>query len=142
MKCWASPLGDCAGGQSREHIISKTQFEDDTITVSGMPWCPKPKQVGLASLVRKNLCVAHNNRLGAADREALLFRLSIKAHHQSRILPVQIKLDARLIEQWLLKTTINLALQSPDSGLRNGGVGAACLWVRSYAPRRGILRCR
>lgn len=43
--CWAGALGNCAGGPSREHIVSKSQFDDDKITVLGLPWCKEPKTV-------------------------------------------------------------------------------------------------
>jgi hypothetical protein len=117
FSCWAESLGNCAGGPSREHIISKSQFDDDKITVQGLPWCKEPKTVGLASLVAKNLCVHHNNDLSPVDAEAKRFKDGLSAIYHQPILPVRLKLDARLIERWLLKTTINLALQEPGSGI-------------------------
>ncbi len=102
---------------SREHIISRSQFDGDSITLQGLPWCVEPKTVGLASLVAKNLCRDHNTQLSLADHEAKRFKDGLGAIAKSVVVPVRMKLDARLIEQWLLKTTINLALQTPDSGI-------------------------
>lgn len=117
FSCWAQALGNCSGGPSREHIISKSQFDDDQITVEGLPWCKEPKTVGLASLVAKNLCVHHNTALSPADAEAKRLKDGLSAIYHKPVLPVRLRLDARLIERWLLKTTINLALQEPGSGI-------------------------
>jgi hypothetical protein len=117
VECWAAPLGGCGGGTSREHIISKSQFDDDKITVSGLPWCKEPKTVGLASLVAKNLCRNHNTELSPVDAEAKRLKDALSIIYHKPILSVRVRLDARLIERWLLKTTINLALQEPGSGI-------------------------
>ena len=102
---------------SREHIISASQWDADSITLSGLPWCKEPKTVGLASLVAKNLCRDHNTALSPVDNEMRRFKVALKTMMESPKLPVRVELDARLIERWLLKTTINLALQEPKSGL-------------------------
>lgn len=115
--CWAQSLGGCAGGSSREHIISKSQFDDDKIVIDGFSWCEAPKTIGLASLVAKNLCVHHNNALSPVDAEAKRFKDGLGAIYSNPRLPVRLKLDARLVERWLLKTTINIALQDPESGI-------------------------
>lgn len=117
MPCWAESLGDCRCGVSREHIISASQFNSTSITVVGLPWCPDPMKVGLASLVAKNLCRYHNNALSPSDQEAARFKRRLDDIHAPGALPVRVTVDARLIEQWLLKTTINLTLQEPGSGL-------------------------
>lgn len=117
MGCWAESLGNCGGGVSREHIISASQFDTNSITVVGLPWCRELKDVGLGSLVAKNLCRHHNSELSPADREAARFKRLLDAIHSAGALPVRVTVDARLIEQWLLKTTINLTQQEPGSGL-------------------------
>ncbi len=117
MTCWASSLGNCGGGPSREHIISKSQFDEDSITMHGLPWCKEPKTVGFASLVAKNLCADHNHALSPVDNEMRRFKEALKTIMRSPKLPVRVELDARLIERWLLKTTINIALQNTGSGL-------------------------
>jgi hypothetical protein len=98
-------------------MISRSQFDGDAITVQGLPWCKEPKVVGLSSLVAKNLCRAHNNNLSPVDLEAKRFKDALGAISRTPVVPVRMRFDARLIERWLLKTTINLALQEPGSGL-------------------------
>jgi hypothetical protein len=115
MTCWAAPLGDCAGGTSREHIISESQFDANGITIVGLPWCKEtPRTVGLGSLTARNLCRDHNTALSPVDAEAARFKRALGAA-RAGVLPVRCRLDARLIERWLLKTTINLTLQEPTT---------------------------
>jgi hypothetical protein len=102
---------------SREHIISASQFDEGSITMHGLPWCKEPRKIGLASLVSKNLCRDHNTALSPVDEEARKLKHALKTVFHSPTLPLRLQLDARLVERWLLKTTINLALQEPDSGL-------------------------
>jgi hypothetical protein len=103
---------------SREHLISKSQFDTDTITLVGLPWCQQPKTVGLASLVAKNLCRDHNMALSPVDLEAARFKRALSVLFSSdRVLPVRVRLAARLVERWLLKTTINLALQGEEPAI-------------------------
>lgn len=115
--CWAEVLGGCGGGPSREHMISRSQFDGEMITVQGLPWCKEPKQVGIGSLVAKNLCRDHNTLLSPADAEAHRFKDALGELMSKPVLPVRRWFDARRIEQWLLKTTINLALQEAGSGI-------------------------
>ena len=54
MECWASLIGDCSGGSSREHFISDGIFDETQITVFGLPWCKeKPVNIGLKKAVSK-----------------------------------------------------------------------------------------
>lgn len=126
--CWARSLGGCAGGASREHVISKSQFWSDQITVSGYSWCPEPKTIGLANLVIKNLCRHHNSELSDADTEAArLFDVLVEMNRRSTALraggrrqPRRVfDFEAAKLERWLLKTTFNFSLQYGDerSGL-------------------------
>jgi hypothetical protein len=118
MPCWAETIGGCGGGVSREHIISRSQFEDDQITVQGLPWCKdQPKTVGLASLVARNLCRDHNTALSPVDGEAARLNRALKVLFHQPSLPVRVQFEARILERWVLKTTINLALQDDNSGL-------------------------
>lgn len=53
--CWAEVLGGCSSKISREHAISRNQFGDvEKITVQGFPWCPQPKEIGLAKGVEQH----------------------------------------------------------------------------------------
>lgn len=118
MPCWAETIGGCGGGLSSEHIISRSQFEDRQITVQGLPWCKdEPKTVGLASLVARNLCRDHNTALSPVDAAAARLNRAFKVIFHQPSLPVRVQFEARILERWLLKTTINLALQDPGSGL-------------------------
>jgi hypothetical protein len=137
-------LGNCGGGTSREHIISASQWDADSITLSGLPWCKEPKTVGLASLVARNLCREHNTALSPVDNEMRQLKVALKTILESPKLPVRVELDARLIERWLLKTTINLALQGAELGAR-GHARAGGNRVRSRDAANGprlLLRCR
>src|SRR3569833_3907140 len=70
-RCWARMLGDCAGGMTGEHSISRNQFNQRKIIVDGYPWClGKPKTVGIGSLVARVLCKHHNNALSPLDEAA------------------------------------------------------------------------
>jgi hypothetical protein len=132
MTCWAACLGDCAGGVSREHIVSKNQFasgsrdvaakpwlrSEKTVTAWGMPWCRKARSVGLGSLVAKNLCQRHNSQLSPADDEAKRLKHALAVFLQKDAhLPTRVRIDARLFERWLIKTAINCSLQETASGL-------------------------
>lgn len=118
--CWASCLGDCDGGMSREHIISRSLFESKYLTVSGYSWCKdEPKNVGIASLTKKALCRKHNSALSKIDKAgAYAFevlrqqtKLSIARgkvpdkRHRKLIFSI----DASGLELWLLKTLINVS---------------------------------
>ena len=71
-KCWAVSLGDCSDKISGEHILTAGMFPGDTVHVRGLSWCPdKPKEIGLASLVKNVLCTAHNSRLSPVDEAGI-----------------------------------------------------------------------
>src|SRR3954469_10804919 len=71
MECWASCLGDCGEGASREHYISEGVFDGELITAFGLPWCSDhPATIGLGSAVAKILCRKHNSALSDFDGEA------------------------------------------------------------------------
>lgn len=113
--CWAASLGDCDGGASREHLISRSQLDSSTIIVSGLPWCREPREVGLASLVAKTLCARHNSALSPVDEEMQRFKGAIESIVAGRLRTS--RLDARLVERWLLKTTVTLAMQDSSASL-------------------------
>ena len=68
VKCWARTLGGCSNIQSREHYLSQSLWEGDTITVKGL-W-EEERTIGLGSLTAKNLCRKHNEILSPLDSEA------------------------------------------------------------------------
>jgi len=71
LECWASLIGGCSGGSSREHYISSGIFDETEISVFGLPWCKdQPARIGLNNAVSKILCGTHNNQLSLYDSEA------------------------------------------------------------------------
>lgn len=116
-KCWARSLDNCDRQMSKEHIVSDSQFDGPSVTVSGLPWCREPRTVGLASLASRKLCRKHNSDLSEADDEVVKLRDAAGAMIEPHLIPIAYELDARLIERWLLKTTINVALQGKPPAL-------------------------
>jgi len=120
--CWAESIGNCNGGISREHIVSKSLFKSPAVSVEGFPWCKgAARTVGIESLTAKILCQRHNNSLSNLDEEAgALFdairewcrRANIRANTSpfSRIARPPTVVNARLLERWFLKTLLNLSL--------------------------------
>lgn len=110
MSCWASGLGNCEGGLSREHYISKGIFDKDIITASGLPWCKnKSIQIGLGRAVSKILCRKHNEALSIFDAEATkLSRFLLDQIGNNPQGHAELNLKGILLEKWLLKTAINL----------------------------------
>ena len=124
--CWAHQLGSCSDKISREHIVSRAHFSQDRILVQGFPWCKlEPKEISLDSLTVRRLCTHHNNLLGrlgvdaevgnymAAAREAkeVVDNVSRRFAIPSRV--ERFTVNAALLERWLLKTLINLTVDSP-----------------------------
>lgn len=110
MDCWASLLGDCARGASREHYISDGIFDSQQVTVVGLPWCrQEPMTIGLQRAVEKILCGKHNSALSAFDAEAgkLSRFLQTNVLH-TPLAESTISLKGRLLEKWALKTFLNL----------------------------------
>jgi hypothetical protein len=131
VDCWASSLGDCAGGQSREHYISDGIFDGEVVTAFGLPWCKdQPKSIGLAQAASKILCRHHNQALSAYDAEAAKLSRFLSANVLVQPLAIdQITLDGRRLEKWALKTLINL-----------GYIGALDPQAHSQLkPRRDII---
>lgn len=118
-KCWAECLGDCSGGLSREHIISKSFFEGEPISVKGLDWTQEEeRKIGLSSAVSKVLCRAHNSRLSSLDAEIKKARKHFRKFSDLVIKDKQAEefvgtIDGTKFERWLLKTTINFMRASP-----------------------------
>jgi hypothetical protein len=120
--CWAASIGNCNGGISREHVVSKALFKSPTVSVDGFPWCKgKTLTIGIESLTAKILCQRHNNNLSPLDEEAsALFdairewcaRENVRNNMSplSRIARPATVVNARLLERWFLKTLLNLSL--------------------------------
>ena len=120
--CWAKSIGNCGGGISREHVVSKSLFKSPIVSVKGFNWCKDAaRTVGIESLTAKILCQRHNNSLSSLDEEAsALFdairewckRENARANTSplSRISRPPTNVNARLLERWFLKTLLNLSL--------------------------------
>ena len=117
--CWASSLGGCSE-ISREHLVSKSLFINEQVTVQGFKWCKDtPKEVGLANLTAKILCRKHNTELspiddaGAAAFDALRqsTRLAnMRAKVRTTYWHVEtFRINGPGLERWFLKTLINVA---------------------------------
>jgi len=88
------------------------------VNVKGFSWCKhEPKEIGISSLVQKNLCTYHNSLLSPCDAEAkkLLDYLKLIRNRELNILSGKkylknliFHINGDLFERWLLKTGINL----------------------------------
>lgn len=105
-KCWAKYFGDCEGELTAEHLISKSLFPDGKLYVEGFPWCQSGKKVGINSLTRKILCKKHNNEFSVVDSEA---KYAINCFEKGK---TERPINGLLFERWLLKTAINLSIDS------------------------------
>lgn len=111
--CWARELGNCGGGISREHLISKGVLKQDRIFVQGFDWCmEKEIEVSLSSLVRKHLCRQHNSALSVVDQAGARV---IEEFESDDADPRKTELDGALFERWLLKCAINSAFGGRDA---------------------------
>lgn len=108
--CWASILGACARGESREHYISDGIFDGESVTAVGLPWCrDEPVTIGMKSAVAKILCGKHNSALSEFDSEAAkLSRFLVNNVLDEPLTESTISLNGRLLEKWALKTFFNL----------------------------------
>jgi hypothetical protein len=116
--CWAEALGNC-DAISREHIVTKGMYPDQTIFVSGLPWClNEPKEISMVNFTKKILCRTHNSMLSDVDdagidainkfREEVILNKARSAMAPRRWTVVRIQFDGRGLERWFLKTFINI----------------------------------
>lgn len=110
MNCWASSLGDCGEGVSREHYVSNGIFDSESITAFGLPWCrDKPVTIGLKSAVAKILCGKHNSALSMFDGEAVKLSQFLETNVlEQPLIESTIHLQGTFLEKWALKTFLNL----------------------------------
>lgn len=128
MDCWAEPIGGCSPNMSREHLISAAVFPGQTVMVHGFPWCrDEPKEIGIAKLVSRILCEAHNNALSPLDTAAGETATTLRTMDHLRETRSKLRqhywkvksfeIDGTLMERWFLKTLINVAY---DGGYKIG----------------------
>ncbi len=110
LDCWASALGDCARGKSREHYISDGIFDSESVTAIGLSWCRhEPLTIGMKSAVAKILCEKHNSDLSDFDAEAAkLSRFLVTNVLDQPLAESAITLSGKRLEKWALKTFLNL----------------------------------
>jgi hypothetical protein len=117
--CCAESLGDCSDKLSREHLVTESCFEGDSVEVFGFDWCKeKPVRVGIAAATAKILCTKHNSDLSEIDdagRHAFAALREIQRLNSIRrkLRPqgwtnVRHTVDGPAFERWCLKMLINL----------------------------------
>jgi len=126
--CWAAPLGECQGKRSREHIVSAGLWDGPSVTVVGLPWCKsEPKTVGVSSATARILCQRHNSLLSGADtagtnafralKNAALLTEKRRGMRPRKWKVVRYEIDGLGLEQWFLKTLINVSVAHPKDGV-------------------------
>jgi hypothetical protein len=110
MECWASCLGNCGGGFSREHYISDGILDGRVVNAFGLEWCKDaPKSIGVANATAKILCKTHNEALSEFDTEAVKLSRFLTANvWDDPLKSDSITLSGVLLEKWALKTCVNL----------------------------------
>jgi hypothetical protein len=110
LDCWASILGDCGSGKSREHYISDGIFDGESVTAFGLPWCrDNPITLGLKSATAKILCGKHNSALSEFDGEAAkLSKFLLTNVLAAPLTESATTLNGFGLEKWALKTFVNL----------------------------------
>jgi hypothetical protein len=122
-RCWASPLGDCDGPLSDEHIITAGLLPE-MVNVSGLDWCKGGvRAIPRDRLVRRILCRGHNGRLEPRDKVAIRSARSIDEWQRLKRARAEVGPPRRWtlsrfdingidLERWLVKTTINYAFDT------------------------------
>jgi hypothetical protein len=112
VTCYSESLGDCSGGRSAEHYISRSvlQLAGRKIRISGFPWQDpdQPQEIGIASLSSNILCRGHNEQLSSLDVEGQNFVKSLKtcfdeAVDNSEFTHEEFEINGDLLERWFLK---------------------------------------
>lgn len=109
--CYARVLNDCSSKLSREHYVSQTVLDllGDEHRITNASWLlpgQQSKPLATSSLGSRVLCEKHNHALSRLDSQALTFfdallwglsDMSPQQRHR------RVKIDADLLERWLLK---------------------------------------
>lgn len=123
--CWASRVSGCRGKRSLEHYMTRGLWLNGTLTVTGLPWSPEPKEMSIDDLGTRSLCEGHNGDLAFLDQVAIdlnnaLRRLDelVEVRGKSggpHIRPIHLHVNGALFERWALKTAMNLSVVSRSS---------------------------
>lgn len=121
MSCIAAHLGDCTGGTSAEHYISRSvlRLAGKAVRVSGFAW-QQPGQatdIGVGSLTSKRLCRHHNEQLSPLDEEGRRFLAPLKHTHDEASGEAEFSNEAFLVdgdklELWLFKVLCGILAAS------------------------------
>ncbi len=112
MGCYAAHLGDCMGGISKEHYISRSVLEiaGKAIQVSGFPWqkSHEPSEIGISALASRILCSHHNSDLSPLDEAGSKFLRALKSSFDEAFRDGDFAhevffIDGDKLELWLLK---------------------------------------
>lgn len=119
-KCWAKSLGDCGGGITREHPLSRCVYPDQEIVVSGFDFCKSESiKLHINSLTAKILCKNHNERLGKEVDQTgghlfEVIRAFTKRRNQQAEFPnlswqpIEYRIDVKKLERWFLKVMLGI----------------------------------
>jgi len=114
--CWAATHSACSGKISREHYVSSSVFEQQSIFVQGFHWCAEnEKEVSVASITAKILCQSHNSALSPVDQAGAEAVRAFESTWPTEIRSMdttnaKLTIDGPLMERWLLKTAINVSV--------------------------------
>ena len=114
-RCWASVIGGCKGGWSKEHYLTKGLYRGNVRAV-GLPWAEgQPVDLPISSLAANILCRHHNGELAQLDGEAIRLRNFIMKAVESiasKAVPPGTErcysVDGRRIIRWFCKTICNM----------------------------------
>jgi hypothetical protein len=116
--CWANSIGGCSSKISGEHVVSKSIFVDNKLTISGVPWLSgETKVLPKSVLEAKVLCTTHNSALSKLDTAAMELSDALRQLIAPEDQKLSITIDGWLIERWCVKLGAGLMA----SGWSNGG---------------------
>lgn len=118
-RCYAATIGECDGGLTREHYISKSILEQlGRFSVTGLPW-QSARPVAASAMTAWMLCKRHNEELSPLDTAASRL-FSIIASVQAEQRTGEHEIDGDLIERWSLKALYGML--TSGNALRHDGV--------------------
>lgn len=127
VKCWAAQLGDCSGGQSREHYFTKGA-SPEIIGVGGFDWLKgETRLLPRDAICGHVLCASHNSRLQQLDDTAISFYAMIEElirvlenrqrfKGRGRWNLITSYVDGDKFERWLGKLTVGFFCTNSKNG--------------------------
>ena len=116
MKCYATQIGNCGGGLSKEHYISASvlKIAGSSIEIAGFPWQQRDEvsRLSVSALTARILCKHHNEQLSSLDAVAKHFLIGLKATSdeitQGELSHSTFQLSGLDLELWFLKVLIGV----------------------------------